>query len=258
MQRRLFQILAMDNKIAKQLNTSEERECGYYSNRKSRESYLVSNSSVSSDEQETLLNSGFRRYANLYYVHNCRNCSECTSYRLPLDGFRFSKSQKKILKRNFLKLFQVTTPNCTIEKEELYLRYQYSQHFQKKLPGKFRSTEEFNPDEILDNMYYQMYSNPSSSVELEVKNKEGKVSAFAIFDVAKESLSAVYSVYDPKDARDSPGILNILKGIEWALQNKFKYFHLGLYLEGHPKMNYKKKFGPAEILDKKSGHWKDF
>ncbi|MCE9499304.1 MAG: arginyltransferase [Leptospira sp.] len=241
-----------------ELKISEERECGYYAGRISRESYIVSSPSISIPEQEKLLNDGFRRYANLYYIHTCRACTECTSYRIPLRDVKFSKSQRKILKLNSNLTVRMITPHSTTEKEELYLRYQYSQHFQKKLPEIFRKTEEFIPEEILDNMYSQMYSNPSSSAELETTDENGRLLSFAIFDIARESVSAVYSVYDPQEEKRSLGVLNILNGIEWSIQNGYKYFHLGLYLHGHPKMNYKNKFGPAEIRERNSGLWKPF
>lgn len=43
------------------------------------------------------------------------------------------------------------------------------------------------------------------------------------------------------------GTLNILLAIEKTKELNLPFLNLGLYLAGHEKMAYKKKFGPAEV-----------
>jgi arginyl-tRNA--protein-N-Asp/Glu arginylyltransferase len=97
-------------------------------------------------------------------------------------------------------------------------------------------------------MIRQMYMNPQSSLELTV-SENGRVLAFATFDATDDSLSAVYSVFEPEMPERSLGTLNVLLAIQKVKDLGLQYLNLGLYLEKHPKMSYKANFGPAEVYE---------
>jgi arginine-tRNA-protein transferase len=144
-------------------------------------------------------------------------------------------------------------PRPSEEKENLYLRYQYRQHFLRPVPGKEETR--FEPEHARETMHQQMFTGCGSSVEFEFR-RQGDLAGFAVFDAGRSTLSAVYSVYDPDLNRRSPGTFAILSAMDWARQHGFLWVNLGYYLPGHPKMAYKIRFGPAEILDPGSGEWK--
>jgi arginine-tRNA-protein transferase len=146
-------------------------------------------------------------------------------------------------------------PHVTDEKKTLYLNYQYVQHFLK--PVNRRKERFFDKEQTLYTMYEQMYRNVHNSIEMELYLKD-KLMGFAILDIAAQSVSAVYSVYNPNEKRRSLGTAIILKSIEWAQNNQFKYYYLGYYIPGHKKMDYKARFKPAQIRNPKSGSWCDF
>ncbi len=130
-------------------------------------------------------------------------------------------------------------PQPTQEKFELYVRYQLTRH---------KDMDE-SPDvrrELAMAMVSQMYMNPADSIELTIL-RGGVVLGYAIFDRTLDSLSAVYSVFDPDETVRSLGTLNILLAIEKTKELGLPYLNLGLYLAGHEKMAYKKNFGPAEV-----------
>jgi leucyl-tRNA---protein transferase len=100
-----------------------------------------------------------------------------------------------------------------------------------------------------------MYMNPSSSLELTVR-EGGQVLTFATFDVTEDSLSAVYSVFEPDVPHRSLGTLNVLLALKHVQQLRLKYLNLGLFLQDHPKMSYKANYGPAEVY--RDFSWRNF
>ncbi len=142
----------------------------------------------------------------------------------------------------------------TDEKKEIYLRYQYSQHFLRPALPNVGEGKEFDADNALETMEYQMFTNPYSSRELEMR-LDGQLIGFGIMDVAAQSTSMVYFVFDPDLGERSLGTLNIIKSIEWAGTSGYQYVYLGYYIPEHPKMEYKSHFRPAEMLNLRTGDW---
>lgn len=228
----------------------QESVCGYYNDRISRTHNIIDGEQKFSKKQiSRLLQKGYRRYGRFYYRNYCRTCAECTPYRVIVDNFKPNRAMRRTLKRNsaFTLLWQIPKP--TQEKYELYVRYQMGRHKDGAedsvvLKGLLR-----------DSMLTQMYTNPKDTIELVLHDKNRLV-GFAIFDVLTDSLSAVYSVFQPTFKENSLGTFIILAAIEKTRDLRLKYLNLGLYLENHEKMRYKANFGPAEIY--RSFQWRPF
>ncbi len=77
--------------------------------------------------------------------------------------------------------------------------------------------------------------------------------AVAVTDFCQTGLSAVYTFYDPDVRERGIGTFAILQQIEIARQNGLDHVYLGFWIKGHPKMDYKKRFTPIEIL--RNGEW---
>ena len=69
-----------------------------------------------------------------------------------------------------------------------------------------------------------------------------------------EALSAVYTFYDPDEADRGLGTLAILRQLEWARRERRRHVYLGYWIEGHPKMDYKRRFRPLEAFDGRQWH----
>lgn len=219
-----------------------EGPCGYYPERATRNHMLSDENHEFSQAQITrILNKGYRRFGPDYYRTFCRGCRECTPYRVPVERFKPSRTFRRVLARNAACEIDWAAPKASQEKFELYVRYQLSRH---KNSGD--ETILSIRQELAVAMIRQMYMNPQSSLELTVR-ENGQVRAFATFDVTDDSLSAVYSVFEPDLPERSYGTLNILLALRQVKELGLKYLNLGLYLENHPKMSYKANFGPAEV-----------
>jgi arginine-tRNA-protein transferase len=59
----------------------------------------------------------------------------------------------------------------------------------------------------------------------------------------------VYTFYAPEEAARSLGTYAILTQVEHARTLGLDHLYLGFWLDGHPKMDYKKNFRPLERLD---------
>jgi arginine-tRNA-protein transferase len=77
---------------------------------------------------------------------------------------------------------------------------------------------------------------------------EGPLLAVALTDVLSDGLSMVYSYYDPDQSSRSLGTYIILDHIARARAMGLPYVYLGYWVEGSPKMDYKRRFLPQERL----------
>lgn len=216
--------------------------CGYYDSRTTRNHSISDPHHALNQRQLTrILDKGYRRFGSEYYRPFCRDCRECTPFRVAVAEFKANRSFRRTLRRNAAVEIFWGTPKATAEKFELYVRYQMSRHIEmgSRPPSSLRNN-------LASAMLRQMYNNPASSLELVLREGK-KLLGFAIFDVTENALSAVYSIFDPTLARRSLGTFNILQSIEKCRELQLPYLNLGLYLAHHPKMAYKANFTPAQI-----------
>ena len=75
----------------------------------------------------------------------------------------------------------------------------------------------------------------------------------ALADALSDGLSLVYSFYAPEEGRRSLGSFIILDHIVQARLNSIPYVYLGYWVSGSPKMDYKARFNPVEVLQ--GGDW---
>jgi len=234
------------------LPLAPETACSYFRDRSSCTRYFLGDEGISPDLQDAILQLGFRRCGTLYYRPACPACKQCISYRVAPERFQPSKNLRRVLKLNQDVDCTVETPMPTDEKRDLYLRYQRSQHHDRPVePG---AVDEFDEEMALDTFDFQMYTNPSTTREM-VMRCDGRLLGFGTMDVTTDSTSLVYFAFDPDERKRSLGSLNILKSIEWTATQKLAFAYLGYYIPGHPKMDYKARFQPAEAFDLTCGQW---
>ncbi|WP_210410889.1 arginyltransferase [Leptospira sarikeiensis] len=227
------------------LPETPESECSYYPDRTSKVKGFILRENIPSEGLDVLFRFGFRRSGNFFYRTNCSDCSHCLSYRVPLGSFEKTSSHKRLEKINSDLILQTSLPQIDESKESLYLKYQKSRH---------QGSHSGSDFEILETMKYQMYVGSESSLEL-LLFKENTLLGWILLDLGKETVSAVYSVFDPDEDKRSLGNFLILSSILWAKEKGFTELQLGLFLPGHPKMDYKKNWKPSEILNKETGLW---
>ncbi len=182
-----------------------------------------------------LMNQGFRRSGEQLYRPHCEHCNACQSLRVMTDQFKPSKSQKRLLKKN--KHFSIKV-SSSIQSSyyPLYERYINQIHADGAM---YPATPE----------QFSGFLNCSICpiIFIEIWDKDNLISV-AVTDKLQDSLSAVYTFYDPDYKPYGLGIFSILKQIEISAEYGKPFLYLGYQIDDCKKMNYKNRYFPHQRL----------
>ena len=186
---------------------------------------------------------GFRRSQGVAYRPSCAGCSACVSVRVVTEGFRPNASQRKLLRRNQDLHVTACRPWATEEQFSLLRRYLADRHPGGGMAG-------MDEDDYSDMIEHS----PVNSViveyrEPDVEGRPGRLVGACLTDRQADGLSMIYSFYDPSHV-DRPGLGNliILDHILRARAAGLDYVYLGYWVKGSPKMAYKTRYRPMEML----------
>jgi leucyl-tRNA---protein transferase len=223
-----------------------DHACGYWPERQARDLVLDPGDPRLSRAFPLALSWGFRRSGDLIYRPHCRECRACVAVRVVVDRFTPNRSQRRCLARNADLHERIVPARRDDAHFALYRRYLQARH-----PGGGMSahdTEEF--DRFLigtwgDTRFLELHG--------EHDGDGNTLRAAAVTDATHDALSAVYTFYAPEDAARGLGTYAILRQIAWARREGLRHLYLGYWIEGHPKMDYKRQFDGLERFD--GHHW---
>ncbi len=226
------------------LYISPERPCGYLSERLERVLFADSKAAQDPDLYATLLARGFRRTGKHLYRPRCIACEACISVRLPVADFKRSRSQRRTWEKNQDLVVRVRDAAYDAEHFALYQRYLDSRH----------------PDGGMDDStaadYREFLLAPGVAGKCYEFWLEQRLVAVAIVDVLEDSLSAVYTFFEPQLAERGLGIYAILWEIEAAQKMDCTWLYLGYWIGDCQKMRYKAEFLPQQRY--LNGFWQPF
>jgi len=186
-----------------------------------------------------LTHSGFRRSQNVIYRPACENCHACHSLRVKVAEFTPSRSFRRTLKNNANLVRTVNEAYATQEQFDLLNKYLTNRH-----PDGGMAEMDFE-------RYEMMVEDCASRTEIiEYRTANDRLIACCITDTLRDGLSMVYSFFDIDETKRSLGNYMILDHINICKQAGFSFLYLGYWVEKSPKMSYKAKFKPHQVLRK--------
>jgi leucyl-tRNA---protein transferase len=161
--------------------------------------------------------------------------------RIPVARFEPRPSQQRIRRKNRDLEVRIQTPQ--IDKIRTDLFEQHKLRFQENIPESLASFLGDHPEK-----------GPTPCLEFGVYNSAGRLLAASWLDVGAKSVSSIYALFDPKEARRSLGLFTMLEELRYAQENGKQWYYSGYSYDIPSPYDYKKRFIPLERFDWK-GRW---
>lgn len=218
-----------------------EHPCSYLPGRTARTLFADPTVRLNSEIYSRLSLYGFRRSGRHIYRPSCPACDACIPVRIPVQGFRARRRQRRSWRRNDDLRVVPREPQFDPEHFELYRRYISARH-----PGGGMD----NPD---PSQYLDFLTAPWSETVFYEFRAGAELMAVAVTDHLEHGLSAVYTFFDPDRPRRGLGTHAILWQIEECRRLGLPWLYLGYWIAESPKMAYKMQFQPLEQF--REGRW---
>jgi arginine-tRNA-protein transferase len=152
-----------------------------------------------------------------------------------VESFVPDRAQRRCLKRNA----DLTVIECmagyNTERHTLYERYLRTRHSGGGM------------DEADASDFRRFLTAPWSPTLFLEFRLGTRLLAVAVTDVCLNGLSAVYTFFDPDESTRSLGTYAILQQVQLARRRGLPWLYLGFWIDGHAKMDYKRRFQPLQI-----------
>lgn len=211
--------------------------CSYLPQREAITLFVDPEAKIDMAMYQILSQVGFRRSGEHIYRPHCGNCQACVPVRVPVAEFVPSRSQRRCRQRNQDLQLNIRSAEYDEAHFQLYRRYMGARH-----PG--GSMDNNDPG-----AYCRVMSASWSNTLLYEYSHGSDILAVAVIDQCNDSLSAVYTFYEPNEAKRSLGVYAILSQIEQAQQSGRDWVYLGYWNPDSPKMAYKTGYQPLQYFD---------
>lgn len=182
---------------------------------------------------------------SIFYIYYEQQLLSTVWLRTPLKHYTYSKSLKKLLRKNGSCLTHIVEPfTFCHELDDLYQKYRLT--FKGSLPD---SLDSYMMGSLSLNIY--------DTYLVKVYENETLV-ACSLFDIGEKTLASIFGFYDPSYGVMSLGLYTMLLEIEYAIRNDMEVYYMGYFIPGSPRFDYKLRIGNIEYLDFKTCRWLSF
>ena len=213
-------------------------KCSYIKEKQQTAHYKIL-SECSSAYCTTLTQRGWRRFGRMFFRPICSDCDECKSIKIDVKNYAFSKSARRIIRKNSELTTVLQHPTITEEHIELFNKYHQYMHEKKGWDN--NQTDAKN--------YYLSFVNGHEEFGYEVLyfDKE-KLIGVDLIDILDNGVSSIYFYYDPDYSHLSLVKYSLYKQILFAKSNHYDWIYLGYYVKECQSLSYKDQFKPYLTL----------
>lgn len=191
------------------------------------------------EQMDSLWANGWRHFGTHFFRYNVGFLIDDLRFVLPLRirlaAFTFSKSQRRVLRRN--EDLEVTIRPIEIDEITQALFHRHKTRFDHAVPESIFSFVSTRPDVL-----------PCEAKEIRV-TKDDELLAVSYFDVGGNSTSGIYAMFEPTITDRSLGIFTMLKEIEYSIETAREFYYQGYAYQGPSFYDYKKRFRGTEAFD---------
>lgn len=196
---------------------------------------------------DLLTHGGFRRSQTIAYRPACETCRACVSIRVRVDAFQWTKAFRRNRAENADLVGTAIGLAPTSEQYALFRAYLDRRHSDGGMVDMtvLDYATMIEDSHVRTGLVEYRRRGPDTAIN---GRGFGSLLAVALVDRLSDGLSLVYSFYDPAAQERGLGTWMILDHIERARALGLPFLYLGYWVDGSPKMDYKRRFRPQEML----------
>ena len=199
------------------------------------------------EQMDSLLEKGWRHFGTHFFRYNVGFLRDELRFVLPLRirlaDFTFSKSHRRILRRN--EDLNVEIRPIAVDGEAEGLFHRHKTRFDHGVP-----------ESIYNFLSGQPAESPCEAKEVRVTHVD-RLLAVSYFDIGRISTSGIYAMFEPTITTRGLGIFTMLKEIEYSIETGCEFYYQGYAYDGPSFYDYKKRFRAAEAFDWRN-NWQSF
>lgn len=211
-------------------------ECSYLEDRTANLPLNLPAKLLDMQEVDAALEVGMRRAGVFLYYTACAGCQACEPTRVDVSAFRWTDSWRRILNRGD-RLLSLSIAPASISEEKLAL---FNRHRTER-----RLSDDGTLYQFGDYESFLVDSCCQHTIEFQFRLEE-RLIAVSVIDCGANSVSAVYTFFNPDYSKLSLGTYSILKQIEFCSRTDRQYMYLGMYVARNTHLNYKARFQPQQ------------
>ncbi len=223
---------------------SEEHPCSYLDARMARTPLCYPSRLLTAEELDAVLAEGKRRSGFFFYHTACVNCIACEPSRLHVPTFRLNATRRRVERKGAAVLAEYFgQPKLDQQRLALF-------NLHRKVRNLSRNEDEYTASD----MEGFLVNTSCPTIELSFWIRDRLV-AVSIVDCGNDSLSAVYTYFDPDFSHLNLGTYSIIRQLRWAERTNRKWLYLGMYVAENRHLNYKGTYIPQQRYQ--LGNWRD-